>query len=159
MPYEIHVAIGNTVGGCMKQDGKTLMELMVVVAIIGIVAAMSGPNFLALNSRMQARCATEEIASELRLARQLAITYRDRVRVVFDFEQQVLEAQFVNGATTHHVYRYGDKGIVIEEPSTGPEILFHPSGRSATATTVQLRSKEGQIQKLTVGITGRVSIL
>src|SRR3990172_8865647 len=145
---------GNTVGGCMKQDGKTLMELMVVVAIIGIVAAMSGPNFLALNSRMQARCATEEIASELRLARQLAITYRDRVRVVFDIEQQVLEAQFVNGATTHHVYRYGDKGIVIEEPSAGPEILFHPSGRSATATTVQLRSKDGQIQKLTVGITG-----
>ena len=143
----------------MKQDGKTLMELMVVVAIIGIVAAMGGPNFLALNSRMQARCATEEIASELRLARQLAITYRDRVRVVFDIEQQVLEAQFVNGATTHHVYRYGDKGIVIEEPSAGPEILFHPSGRSATATTVQLRSKEGQIQKLTVGITGRVSIL
>lgn len=143
----------------MKQDGKTLMELMVVVAIIGIVAAMSGPNFLALNSRMQARCATEEIASELRLARQLAITYRDRVRVVFDFEQQVLEAQFVNGVTTHHVYRYGDKGIVIEEPSAGPEILFHPSGRSATATTVQIRSKEGQIQKLTVGITGRVSIL
>ncbi|TKS58882.1 MAG: hypothetical protein EWM72_02534 [Nitrospira sp.] len=143
----------------MKQDGKTLMELMVVVAIIGIVAAMSGPNFLALNSRMQARCATEEIASELRLARQLAITYRDRVRVVFDIEQQVLEAQFVNGATTHHVYRYGDKGIVIEEPSAGPEILFHPSGRSATATTVQLRSKDGQIQKLTVGITGRVSIL
>ncbi len=143
----------------MKQEGKTLMELMVVVAIIGIVAAMGVPNFLALNSHTQARCATEEIASELRLARQLAITYRDRVRVVFDFDQQALVAQFVNGATTHHVYRYGDKGIVIEEPSAGPEILFRPSGRSATATTIQLRNKEGQIQKLTVGITGRVSIL
>ena len=143
----------------MRQDGKTLMELMVVVAILGIVAAMGTPNFLALNSRTQARCVTEEIASELRLARQLAITYRDRVRIVFDLDQQALVAQFVNGATTHHIYRYGDKGIVIEEPSAGPEILFHPSGRSATATTIQLRSKEGQIQKLTVGITGRVSIL
>jgi type IV fimbrial biogenesis protein FimT len=143
----------------MKQEGRTLMELMMVVAITGIVATTAVPNFLALNSRTQAHCATEEIASELRLARQLAITYRDRVRVVFDFEQQALVAQFVNGATTHHVYRYGDKGIVIEEPSAGPEIIFHPSGRSATATTIQLRSKEGQVQKLTVGITGRVSIL
>lgn len=143
----------------MKQEGKTLMETMVVVAIIGIVAATAAPNFLVLNSRVQARCATEEIASELRLARQLAITHRDRVRVVFDVEQQALVAQFVNGATIHHIYRYGDKGIVIEEPSAGPEILFHPSGRSATATTIQLRSKEGQVQKLTVGITGRVSIL
>jgi type IV fimbrial biogenesis protein FimT len=143
----------------MKQAGRTLMELMMVVAIMGIVAATAVPNFLVLNSRTQARCVTEEIASELRLARQLAITYRDRVRVVFDFEQQALVAQLVNGATTHHVYRYGGKGIVIEEPSAGPEILFHPSGRSATATTIQLRSKEGQVQKLTVGITGRVSIL
>lgn len=143
----------------MKQEGNTFMEMMVVVAIIGIVAGMAAPNFLALNSRVQARCVTEEIASELRLARQLAMTYRDRVRVVFDFEQQTLVAQFVDGTTIHHIYRYGDKGIVIEEPSAGPEILFHPSGRSATATTIQLRSKEGQVQKLTVGITGRVSIL
>ncbi len=143
----------------MKQDGRTLLELMVVVAIIGIVAAMATPNFWALNSRIQGRCATEEIASELRLARQLAITHRDRVRVVFDFEQQTLVAQFVNGAAIHHTYRYGDKGIVIEESSAGPEILFHPSGRSATATTIQLRSKEGLVRKLTVGLTGRVSIL
>ena len=135
------------------------MELMVVVAIIGIVAVMAVPNFLALNSRMKTRCVTEEIASELRLARQLAMTHRDRVRLVFDFEQQALVAYFVNGATTHHVYRYGEKDIVIEEPSAGPEILFHPSGRSATATTIQLRSKEGQVQKLTVSMTGRVSIL
>ncbi len=143
----------------MKQEGRTLPELMVVVAIIGIVAAMATPNFWALNSRIQARCATEEIASELRLARQLAITHRDRVRVVFDFEQQTLVSQFVNGATILHTYRYGDKGIVIEESSAGPEILFHPSGRSATATTIQLRSKEGLVRKLTVGMNGRVSIL
>jgi len=143
----------------MRQEGKTLMELMVVVAIIGMVAAMGVPNLWALNSRMQARFATEEIASELRLARQLAITYRDRVRVVFDLEQQALVAQFVNAATTHHIYRYGDKDVVIDEPSAGPEILFHPSGRSATATTIQLRSKAGQVRKLTVGLTGRVSIL
>ena len=143
----------------MKQEGKTLMELMVVVAIVGIVAVMAVPNFLSLNSRTQARCATEEIASELRLARQLAITHRDRVRIVFDFEQQVMTAHFVNGSTMSRIYRYGDKGIVIDEPSAGPEILFHPSGRSATATTIQLRSKEGQIQKLTVSMTGRVSIL
>jgi type IV fimbrial biogenesis protein FimT len=143
----------------MTQDGKTLMELMIVVTIMGIISAMALPSFSALSSRAQARCATEEIASELRLARQLAMTYRDRVRVVFDLEQQALIAQFVNGATVHHVYHYKDKGIVIEEPSAGPEILFHPSGRSASATTIQLHNKEGLVQKLTVGITGRVSIL
>lgn len=143
----------------MKQDGTTLMELMVAVAIIGIVAGMAVPDFLMLTSRVQTRCATEEIASELRLARQLAITHRDRVRVVFDLEQKEIAAHFVNAAATHHIYRYGDKGILIDELSAGPEIVFHPSGRSATATTIQLRNKEGQVQKLTVGMTGRVAIL
>jgi type IV fimbrial biogenesis protein FimT len=145
----------------MKQEGYTLMELMVVTAVIGIVSALAVPNFSALNSRMQLHWAAEEIASELRLARQLAITHRDRVRITFDLEQQALLAQFVNGAgeTMHRVYRYGDKGIAVEEPSTGPEIVFYPSGRSATATTIHLRGKEGQTQTLTIGITGRVSIL
>jgi type IV fimbrial biogenesis protein FimT len=143
----------------MKQEGKTLTELIAVVGIIGMISIMAVPSFSALNSRTQVRCATEEIASELRLAKQLALTSHDRVRIVVDMEQQELVTQFVNAGTTHHVYHYGGKGLVMEEPSAGPEILFHPSGRSATATTIQLRSKEGQIQKLTVSITGRVSIL
>lgn len=143
----------------MKQEGKTLMELMVVVAIIGIVATMALPNYSVLNSRTQVRCTTEEIASELRLARQLAMTYRDRVRIIVDREQQALTTQFVNTASTHHTYHYGGKGIVIEEPSAGPEILFHPSGRSASATTIELHSLEGQTQQLTVSIMGRVSLL
>jgi type IV fimbrial biogenesis protein FimT len=87
------------------------------------------------------------------------MTYRDRVRIIVDQEQQALTTQFVNSATTHHIYRYGGKGIVIEEPSAGPEILFHPSGRSASATTIELHSLEGQTQQLTVSITGRVSLL
>ncbi|MGE3977226.1 MAG: GspH/FimT family pseudopilin [Nitrospira sp.] len=143
----------------MKQEGKTLTELMVVLAIIGIVAAMAVPNYSVLNSRSQIHCTAEEIASELRLARQLAITYRDRVRIVVDLDRQALTTQFINTATTHHAYHYGGKGIVIEEPSAGPEILFHPSGRSASATTIQLHGLEGQTQQLTVSLTGRISIL
>ncbi len=143
----------------MEQEGKTLTNLMVVAAIIGMVAMLAVPSYSVLNSRTQVRCVTEEIASELRLARQLAMTHRDRVRIVIDLEQQALTTQFVNTATTHHAYHYGGKGIVIEEPSAGPEIVFHPSGRSASATTIQLHSLEGQTQKLTVSITGRVSLL
>jgi len=143
----------------MTQEGKTLTELLVVVGIVGIVAGMALPSFMNLNSRTQVRCVAEEVASELRLAKQLALTNHDRVRIVVDLDQRELITQFVRSGLTHHVYRYSDKNLVIEEPSAGPEIIFHPSGRSATATTVHIRGQEGQTQKLTVSITGRVSIL
>ncbi len=139
--------------------GKTLMELMVVTAIVAMIATMAAPNLLTLNTRAQMRCTTEEIASELRLARQLAIVQRDRVRLVMNLEEHTLTTQLIASKTPHHIYRYGDRGLVVEEPSAGPEIVFQPSGRSATATTIQLRSKEGQVQRLTVSLTGRVSIL
>ncbi|MBL8073437.1 MAG: GspH/FimT family pseudopilin [Nitrospira sp.] len=143
----------------MTQEGKTLAELLVVIGIVAIVAGMALPSFLTFNSRTQLRCAAEEIASELRLAKQLALTYHDRVRIRIDLDQQELLTQFVRSGVTHHVYRYSNKSVIIEEPTAGPEILFHPSGRSATATTVSIRSPEGQSQKLTVSMTGRVSIL
>jgi type IV fimbrial biogenesis protein FimT len=143
----------------MDQDGKTLMELMIVMALVGILTAMASPNFLHLKSRMDIHSTAQEIASELRLARQIALTQRERIRFVIDLEQQLIAVQFVNRGTTYRTYRYGGTGISIDEPSAGPEIIFHPSGRSATATTIRLRAQDGQVHKLTVGITGRVSVL
>jgi type IV fimbrial biogenesis protein FimT len=142
----------------MNQNGKSLLETMVVVGILGFVTAMATPDFLALASRAQVQAAADEIASELRLARQLALAKRDRVRLVFDLEQQTIAAEFVERRETHHVYSYRDRGVVLESPSAGPEILFHPNGRSATATTIHLRGREGQVRKLTVSLTGRVAV-
>lgn len=136
-----------------------MIELLVVATLVGMVAAMAVPNFLVLQSRMDLYSLTQEIASELRLARQLAMTERDRIRIVFDLDQQILVAQRGNGQPPSRMYRYGGKGVHIDEPSGGTEILFHPSGRSATPTTIQLRGKDGQVHTLTVGITGRVSVL
>jgi type IV fimbrial biogenesis protein FimT len=143
----------------MNQDGKTLMEMLIVVAMIGVLAGIAVPNFLRLRSHVQISAATAEIASELRLARQLAIASRERVRLLFDAQRHVIATEFVTRGTTHHVYRYGDKSLEVEEPSGGPEIVFYPSGRLATPTTIRLRNAVGQAEELTVSLTGRVSVL
>ena len=144
-------------GKHMRQDGKTLMEMMAIVVLVGIMAGLGAPDFLSWHGRIQSGSALQEIASELRLARQLAITRRERVRVVFDGQQQSLAAYLVNSETLHHIYRYADKGIVIEEPSAGPDLFFYPSGRAATATTIRLRDRRGEMRTMTVSMTGRVS--
>ena len=116
----------------IEERGWSLTEILVVLAIMGIISMLAWPSYQTLSARAQARSATVEIASELRLARQLAIARRERLRVIFDREGRTITLQRADAEGILHVYRYADKGAVVEEPTAGPELLFHPSGRSAT---------------------------
>jgi type IV fimbrial biogenesis protein FimT len=140
------------------EHGKSLAEILVVLAVIGIMAGLAGPSFVAMTVRNEARNATAEIASELRLARHLAMARRERLRVVFDGTSRTITLQRADADGVLDVYRYGDKGIVVDEPSAGPDVFFHPTGRSATATTIVVRDKQGRVTKLTLSLTGRVAI-
>jgi type IV fimbrial biogenesis protein FimT len=140
------------------EQGWSLTELLIVLAILGIMSVLAGPSYQTLAARVQARSATVEIASELRLARQLAMARRERLRVTFDRDHRTIIIQRADAEDTLHVYQYADKGVVVEEPTSGPELLFHPSGRSATPTTIRVRDRQGRETTFTVSITGRVSV-
>jgi len=141
-----------------QEEGWSLTELLIVLAIMGNMAALAGPCYQTLAARGQARSATIEIASELRLARQLAMARRERLRVLFDREGRTITLQRADTEGVLHVYHYADKGVVVEVPTAGPELLFHPSGRSATPTTIRVRDSQGRETIFTVSITGRVSV-
>lgn len=140
------------------QSGKSLAELMIVLAIIGIMAAMAGPSYQAMNARAQARSAAAEIASTLRMARQLAMARRERLLVRFDRSEKTITLRRADAEGTLEVYRYGDKGIVLDEPTAGPDLFFHPSGRSASATTIVIHDRQDRRTTITVSLTGRVVI-
>jgi type IV fimbrial biogenesis protein FimT len=140
------------------EQGKSLAEALVVLTVIGLLAGLVGPSFVGMTARIEARSVAAEIAAELRLARQLAMARRERLRVVFDGSSRTITLQRVDAEGILDVYRYADKGIMVDEPSAGPDVLFHPTGRSATATTIVIRDKQGRVTKLTLSLTGRVAI-
>ena len=142
----------------LQEQGWSVTELLVVVAIMGLIAALAVPSYQTLTARVQARSATAEIASEIRFARQMAMARRERLRVIFDRESRTITLRRADVAGILHVYQYGDKGVVVEEPTAGPELLFHPSGRSVTPTTIRVRDSQGRETTFTVSITGRVSV-
>jgi len=148
MPGEIQI----------QEQGWSLTELLIVLAILSIISTLAAPSYQTLVARVQARSVTIEIASELRLARQLAMARRERLRVVFDQKGRTITLRRADAEGILHLYQYGDKGVVVEEPTAGPELLFHPSGRSATPTTVRVRDSQGRETTFTVSITGRVSV-
>jgi len=141
-----------------QEQGWSLTELLIVLSITGIMCALAWPSYQTWVARAQARSVTVEIASELRFARQLAMARRERLRVVFDQEDRTITLRRADTEGILHVYQYADKGVVVEEPTGGPELLFHPSGRSVTPTTIRVRDSQGRETTFTVSITGRVSI-
>lgn len=141
-----------------KPDGTTLLELLTVLGVLGILSALAGPSLVHLQAQVQLHTVAIELASELRLARQLAATRQDRVLVTFMREQQLMEVRLLGEPAVHHWYRYDQKSVTIDQPTNGDQIVFYPSGRTATATTIRLRARDGRMRIITVGLNGRVNI-
>ncbi len=135
------------------------MELMVVIVLIGVATVWGGESFLALATRQQEKAAVAEMAAELRFARQLAIGHRKRVRVVFDPGSATLRTELADGSGgLLRMYRDDSRRTEIERLSGGTQIMFYPSGRSASPTTIVLRGRSGERRTITVSITGRVAL-
>ncbi len=143
----------------MNQRGGSLLELCTVAAIIAIVTGLSLPSWAALVAKHQQQAVMTDIASELRMARQLAMARHERIRVVVNAEQSELRTECVDcGTGPLRRYEFARKGTVIESMTTRPEIVFQPSGRSATATTIVLLDQRKTTHLVTVSITGRVAL-
>ena len=143
----------------MPERGASLIELILVVGMVGLMVAFAGENFLDGMSKYHDKSVTTELAAELRTARHLAITRREPVRIVFEAEGTRLRTERAN-APGHALrqYEYSGRGIVVERLSNGPSVVFYPSGRAATPTTITLLDSRQQRWQLTISLTGRVSL-
>jgi prepilin-type N-terminal cleavage/methylation domain-containing protein len=66
------------------QGGYSLMEMLVVVAIIGILMLVTVPNFMVMRKSSVVKGGMRQFTNDLRAARQRAVTASSLVRVSFD---------------------------------------------------------------------------
>ena len=156
--------------------GFTLLELLVTAAVLGVLAAVSLPLLVPRYHAYQLRSAAWQVAGDLRLARQRAITTRARYRFAFaasaagaDADSYVLQFGVRQGGRERWVQelpagtgaRRRLPGSARIDPGSTPStraITFNPNGSVVPAGTIRLRGGAGTQAQVAVDQAGRVQV-
>ena len=140
--------------------GVTLLELLIVLSIMAILAAIVVPTFGGGVSSGELKGATREIAAGLRLARSEALATRKETRVMLDLEGRSFKVE--RDARTHTLPRQIELKLFTAQSDLVNEkigaIRFFPDGGS-NGGRVTLTAGERKFNVDVDWLTGRVAIL
>ena len=155
-----------------SETGLTLMELMVVIAIIAVLSSMAAPNLVSWRRDYKLKGAYENIRADLRLAKARAL--RERASVSVDFLNSRYDIFVDNGAgggTEGDYSRSGGEalvrlrelpaGVSIDLAATtiaGDRTQFDARGRCLVTGTVVVKDLSGQQQSISINPLGHIRL-
>ena len=142
----------------------TLVELLVVLAIIGLIVGMSVPALTKYGKHVRLKTSMRQAIGLISLARSLAISaHADHALIVDPEHRELRIMNMVSGDTLEHVVRL-PSSVKVEvevggESSPQTQIVFLPTGGLQGRTTSLLLEDEDTQHRITItGTTGAVSV-
>jgi len=146
----------------LRQDGYSIAELMVVVAVIGILVATSAPFFVSYYQSAKVKAAAEEIAGYLNQARQLAIRTNNNVCVQItatnlQFRQGGCAGAIWIGAGTDNLGNIkGPEGVTLA--ATANPVFSYLGAATPASTYTVTNTDTGLSLHVIVSASGRLTI-
>jgi prepilin-type N-terminal cleavage/methylation domain-containing protein len=138
----------------MRNDsGFSVVELVVVIAILGILTTIAVPNFVAWIPKYRVKDAAQDLYSNIQLAKMEAIKRNQNCTVTFDAGADNYQISLLNRTITLADYGSGVQYAAAPVPAA---ITFNSRGFADSAVNVTLtnapNSASYQLSILTSGV-------
>ena len=139
-------------GGAKGASGFTMIEVMVVIAILVLLLTIAIPGFSRWFPNYRLNGATRDFYSNLQLAKSLAI--RDRANSVIAFSNNTYTVTRDGSATPFKTVTLSDygSGVSFANGSTQDDIEFTPMGMTMNSGEVQVRITNNKATLRTIRI-------
>ncbi|MDX8414435.1 MAG: GspH/FimT family pseudopilin [Mariprofundales bacterium] len=131
------------------QAGFTLIEMMVVVAIVGVIAGIAVPGYQSMQAKMNVSGATGTLLGHLKQARHLAISEGRSVNIDFTASSYV----FDSGSTKSRTVKMLSYGNVQLSNNASDQLTFSSRGTSSSKHVIV--STGTLCKQININIIGR----
>lgn len=151
-----------------RERAFTLVEMLVVLAIVGMIMAISIPFTSGFGKGLRIKTATRAVAGIMNVAKSNAVTFRKNYSVVFDVKKSQYWIEDSSGQIYEKKYylpgsiKFEVQGDKEADPVTfeNDRVVFNSSGAAEGASgSVTLLDKQGDSRTISVtGATGKITI-
>jgi type IV fimbrial biogenesis protein FimT len=140
----------------ISRSGFTLVELMVSLALIGILAGIAFPNILAYLPTFRLHSAARQVMTDLNYTRGRAASLNENYKIVPDFTSDSYEIRREDDSVEKTVAVLQEYNISLKSEGSSNSVTFYPTGRASFGSSIILQNSKGEEIKITVSIAGRV---
>jgi type IV fimbrial biogenesis protein FimT len=151
-----------------KSRGFSILELLVVLAVIAVVSAIVTPNFISWRNNAKMRGAVDNLMGDLEMAKIRAVKENNFVAVMFNptgYRVFVDKANFWVQDTDERLVRVRQlpAGVTFDlgNPNwgfTNNRTRFNSRGRANIAGTAVIVNREGRQRDVIVSTLGRIRV-
>lgn len=144
----------------IKRRGFSLVELMIVIAIMGILLTMALPSWHRYRLNADLKSAAREIAGDIFTLKQRAVGEQSPYRIIFDLgnhSYQLINVSTGNVVRTRNLTEFG-YGITMTGSTFNNDTINFSTRGTVAPGSITLSNTRNSTATVTVNITGRTHV-